>query len=145
MTDLAFQSATDLVNGIKNRKIKSIELLELYVERMQRHNPKINAIVATDLDNARQRALAADKALDKGESWGALHGLPMTIKDSFEVVGMPCTSGSPDLKDYQPAKNAFVVQKLLDEGAVIFGKTNLPLFAMDLQSYNEVSGQTNNP
>ena len=145
MTDIAFQSATDLVNAIKRRKIKSIELLELYIERMQRHNPKINAIVATDLDNARQRALAADKALDKGESWGALHGLPMTIKDSFEVVGMPCTSGSPDLKDYQPAKNAFVVQKLLDEGAVIFGKTNLPLFAMDLQSYNEVYGQTNNP
>ncbi|MBW1838005.1 MAG: amidase, partial [Deltaproteobacteria bacterium] len=113
--------------------------------RMQRYNPKINAIVATDLDNARKRSLAADKALDKGENWGVLHGLPMTIKDSFEVVGLPCTSGSPDLKDYQPNKNAFVVQKLLDEGAVIFGKTNLPLFAMDLQSYNELYGQTNNP
>lgn len=145
MTDLAFQSTTDLVNAIKRRRIQSIELLELYIERMQHHNPKINAIVATDLDNARKRALAADKALAKGESWGALHGLPMTIKDSFEVVGMPCTSGSPDLKDYQPTKNAFVVQKLLDEGAVIFGKTNLPLFAMDLQSYNKVYGQTNNP
>jgi amidase len=145
MTNLAFQSTTDLANAIKSRKILSTELLELYIERMQRHNPKINAIVVTNLDNARKRALAADKALDKGESWGALHGLPMTIKDSFEVVGMPCTSGSPDLKDYQPAKNAFVVQKLLDEGAVIFGKTNLPLFAMDLQSYNAVYGQTNNP
>lgn len=145
MTDLAFQSATDLTNAIKSRKIQSIELLEFYIERMQRHNPQINAIVATDLDHARERALAADKALDSGESWGALHGLPVTIKDSFEVVGMPCTSGYPDLKDYQPAKNAFVVQKLLDEGAVIFGKTNLPLFAMDFQSYNEVYGQTNNP
>ena len=145
MTDLAFQSTTDLANAIKSRRIKSTELLELYIERMQRHNPRINAIVATDLDNARKRAHAADEALAKGESWGALHGLPMTIKDSFEVVGMPCTSGSPDLKDYQPAKNAVVVQKLLDEGAVIFGKTNLPLFAMDFQSYNEVYGQTNNP
>ena len=145
MTDLAFNSTADLVNAIKNRKIQSIELLELYIERMQRYNPKINAIVATDLDNARNRARAADKALDRGENWGALHGLPMTIKDSFEVVGMPCTSGSPSLQDYQPVQNAFVVQKLLDEGAVIFGKTNLPLFAMDLQSYNAVYGQTNNP
>jgi len=145
MTDLAFQSATDLRNSIQRRKIKSIELLELYIERMQRHNPQINAIVATDLDRARERAIAADKALGNGESWGVLHGLPVTIKDSFEVVGMPCTSGVPDLKDYQPARNAFVVQRLLDEGAVIFGKTNLPLFAMDVQSYNEVYGQTNNP
>jgi len=145
MTDLAFQSTTDLANAIKSRSIQSAELLELYIERMQRHNPKINAIVTTDLDSARKRAHAADKALANGESWGALHGLPMTIKDSFEVVGMPCTSGSPDLKDYQPAKNAVAVQRLLDEGAVIFGKTNLPLFAMDFQSYNEVYGQTNNP
>jgi len=145
MTEVAYNCTVDLANAIKSRKIQSIELLELYIERMQRYNPKINAIVATDLENARERALAADKALDRGENWGVLHGLPMTIKDSFEVVGMPCTSGSPNLKDYQPAQNATVVQKLLDEGAVIFGKTNLPLFAMDLQSYNAVYGQTNNP
>ena len=145
MNNLAFQSATDLVNAIKSAKIQSSELLEHFIKRMQRYNPKINAIVATDLHNARERAFAADKALEKGENWGALHGLPVTIKDSFEVVGMPCTSGSPDLKDYQPSKNAFVVQKLLDEGAVIFGKTNLPLFAGDFQSYNAVYGQTNNP
>ena len=109
MTDLSFQSATDLVKAIKSRKIRSIELLEHYIDRMQRYNPKINAIVATDVENARQRCLAADKALDKGENWGVLHGLPITIKDSYETVGMPCTSGSPDLKDYQPQKNAFVV------------------------------------
>lgn len=145
MTDLSFESAVDLVKAIKSRKIRSIELLEHYIERMQRYNPQINAIIATDLDNARERALEADQALDKGEDWGVLHGLPMTIKDSFEVTGMPCTSGSPDLKDYHPSKNAFVVQKLVDEGAVIFGKTNLPLFAMDVQSYNDVYGQTNNP
>lgn len=145
MSDLSFDAAVDLVKAIKSRKIRSSELLEHYIDRMERFNPKINAIVATDLDNARKRALEADQALDNGEDWGVLHGLPMTIKDTYEVVGMPCTSGSPDLKDYQPAKNAFVVQKLLDQGAIIFGKTNLPLFAMDVQSYNEVYGQTNNP
>ncbi len=145
MTDLAFQSATNLIAAIKSKKTTSSDLLEMYIERMQRLNPGINAIVATDLDNARKRAKEADEALARGEDWGPLHGLPITIKDSFEVEGMPCTSGSPDLKDYQPTRNAFVVQKLINAGAIVFGKTNLPLFAMDLQSYNDVYGQTNNP
>ncbi len=114
-------------------------------ERYERLNPKINAIVATDLENARARAKAADEALDKGDNWGPLHGLPITIKDSIEVVGMPCTSGAPVLKNHMPARNADVVQILLDAGAIIFGKTNLPLYAQDIQSYNEVYGQTNNP
>ena len=116
MIDLAFQSAVALVNAIKSRKVQSMELLELYIDRMQRYNPKINAIVATDLDHARERARAADKALEKGDNWGVLHGLPLTIKESFEVVGLPCTSGSPKLKDYRPNRNAFVVQQLLDDG-----------------------------
>jgi amidase len=145
MTDLSFDAAVDLVKAIKSRKIRSTELLEHYIERMERFNPKINAIVATDLDNARQRSRKADEALDRGEDWGVLHGLPMTIKDSYEVKGMPCTSGSPDLKDYQPAESAFVVKQLVSQGAIIFGKTNLPLFGGDLQSYNKVYGQTNNP
>jgi len=145
MTNLSFDSAADLVKAIKRRKIRSTELLEHYIERMERFNPKINAIVATDLDNARKRSRKADDALDRGEDWGVLHGLPMTTKDSYEVKGMPCTSGSPDLKGYQPAETALVVKKLVDQGAIIFGKTNLPLFGGDLQSYNEVYGQTNNP
>ena len=85
------------------------------------------------------------ESLSRGENWGPLHGLPMTIKDSMEVMGMPCTWGAPLLKDYMPKKNADVVQPLIDAGAVIFGKTNIPLFAMDTQSFNEVYGQTNNP
>ena len=145
MTDLSFDAAVDLVNAIKSRKIRSTDLLEHYIERMERFNPQINAIVAIDLDNARKQSRKADEALDRGEDWGVLHGLPMTIKDSYEVKGMPCTAGSPDLKDYQPAENALVVEKLVNEGAIIFGKTNLPLFGGDLQSYNEVYGQTNNP
>ena len=145
MDNLPFKSASELVKIIGEKQISSAELLEMYIERMKRLNPSINAIVATDLDNARKRAKNADEALAKGEDWGPLHGLPITIKDSFEVEGMPCTSGSSDLKDYWPTRNAFVVQKLIDAGAIVFGKTNLPLFAMDLQSYNDVYGQTNNP
>lgn len=145
MNDVAFHSATELTKAIRERRIGSAELLELYIERYERLNPKINAIVATDLETARDRARRADEALARGENWGPLHGLPMTIKDCIEVAGMPCTWGSPPLKDYMPTTNAVAVQSLIDAGAVIFGKTNLPLFGMDFQSFNDVYGQTNNP
>ncbi len=143
--DVAFQSATELVRAIQDRRISSLELLELYIERFERLNPVINAIVATDFENARRRARQADDALSKNEYWGVLHGLPITIKDSIEVTGMPCTSGAPELKNNLPGRNADVVQALLDAGAIVFGKTNLPFYAMDFQSYNDVYGQTNNP
>lgn len=145
MNEVAFQSATELIKTIRERRIGSAELLEIYIERYERLNPKINAIVATDFETARNRAKQADEALTKGENWGPLHGLPVTIKDAIEVVGMPCTWGSPELKDFIPERNAVVVQPLIDAGAVIFGKTNVPLFAMDFQTFNDVYGQTNNP
>jgi len=145
MSELAFQSATELTKAIRDRRIGSAELLELYIERYERLNPGINAIVATDFETARNQAKRADDALAKGENWGPLHGLPMTIKDAMEVVGMPCTWGSPELKHFMPERNAVAVQPLIDAGAVVFGKTNVPLFAMDFQSFNDVYGQTNNP
>ena len=143
--DLPYRSATDLCAAIRHREISSLELLDCYLERVDRLNPRINAVVAQDREGARARAREADEALARGQSVGALHGLPMTIKDSFEVVGMPTTSGAPELKDHLPAENATSAQRLLDAGAVIFGKTNLPLYAGDCQSYNEVYGTTNNP
>jgi amidase len=141
----AFQSAGTLARSIKRGKIGSLELLNLYIDRIEKFNPSINAVVAKNYDEARARARKADAALKKGVNWGKLHGLPMTIKDLYEVVGMPCTSGSPNLKDYMPSRNADIVQSLIDQGAIIFGKTNTPLFGGDFQTYNEVYGQTNNP
>ncbi|MEJ2158847.1 MAG: amidase family protein [Desulfobacteraceae bacterium] len=145
MKDLASSSATKLLGALKNRQISSLELLEFYIERLTRLNPRINAIVATDLDNARKRAAEADVAYAKDEDWGPLHGLPMTIKDNIPVVGIPNTYGMPIAKDFMPSANADVVESLLDAGAIIFGKTNLPFMAMDTQSSNDVYGQTNNP
>ena len=142
---MEFASATQLVATIKKKQVSAVELLEFYIDRINRLNPRINAVVATDFDNALIRAKKADEALTRGEDWGPLHGLPMTIKDSIEVAGMPCTSGSPKLKEHMPLRNADVIEPLLDAGAVIFGKTNLPLFAQDFQSFNDVYGQTNNP
>lgn len=140
-----FTSATELVSAIRNAEITSIDLLNHYLERIQRYNDDINAIVALDIEAARVRAAEADKAVAQGRSWGPLHGLPMTVKDVFEVVDMPTTSGDPTLKDYIPKHNAMAVQRLVDAGAIIFGKTNVPYHAMDIQSYNEIYGTTNNP
>lgn len=143
--DLGSYSATSLIKAIKSKKISATELLKYFMDRHNRLNPRINAIVATDFESALKRAQKADDALSRGETWGPLHGLPMTIKDNIEVVGMPTTYGSPMFSGNIPQKNADVVQSLLDAGAIIFGKTNLPLFGMDTQSFNDVYGQTNNP
>jgi len=140
-----YQSATELVSTIQRGEITSTELLKIYLDRIERYNQDINAIVAMDVDAARTRAAEADKALAEGRNWGPLHGLPMTVKDVFEVVGMPATSGDPELKNYLPKGNAISVQRLIDAGAIIFGKTNVPYRALDIQSYNAIYGATNNP
>lgn len=141
----AFRSASELAAALRARAIGCAELLDRFLARAERGNARINAIVAWDVEGARARARAADAALARGESWGPLHGLPMTIKDSIEVAGMPTTSGAPELREHRPAANAVTVQRLLDAGALVFGKTNLPLYAGDFQSYNEVYGCTGNP
>jgi amidase len=145
MSDLAFRSAAVLAAAIRAREIGCQELLEHYLTRGERHNPALNAIVVTDLVNARRRADAADAALARGESWGALHGLPMTVKESFDVVGMPTTWGLRELKGSIATANALAVDRLLTAGAVIFGKTNVPVLLADSQSYNPIYGTTNNP
>ena len=140
-----FKSAAEMVSAIKQGRTTSVDLLNLHLDRIQRYNHDINAIVAMNVDDARERATEADRAIAEGRDWGPLHGLPMTVKDVFEVVGMPATSGDPKLKAYIPDHNAIAVQRLIDAGAVIFGKTNVPYHASDIQSYNEVYGTTNNP
>jgi amidase len=145
MTEWAKESAVTLLQAIQDKRISSSDLLEYFIERSERLNPKINAIVATNFDDARKNAADADKALARGETFGPLHGLPMTLKDNLQIKGMPTTYGSPLLAKYMPEENADVVQSVLDAGAIVFGKTNLPLFGMDTQSFNDVYGQTNNP
>src|SRR6202045_3863162 len=145
MDDRAFASATQLANQIRDRRNGCVELLDFYLARAERHNPALNAIVVWQLEQARERARAADAALARGESWGPLHGVPMTVKESFNVEGLPTTWGNPDWKNNIAAANAVLVERLLMAGAIIFGKTNVPLMLQDAQSYNEVYGTTNNP
>lgn len=143
--DLAFLPAHQLLAHMAAGQLSSRALLELQLARVDQCNPAIGAVVAFDRDAARQRADAADQARQRGECWGVLHGLPMTIKDTYAVAGMPCTAGGPVYRDHRPHANAWAVQRLLDSGAIVFGKTNVPFMASDIQSYNAVYGTTNNP
>ncbi len=143
--DLAFLPAVELLDLLSARKVSSRELIELYLERTQRLNPSINAIVTLDADNARRLAAAADAATARGESWGPLHGLPITVKDVFETAGLRTTCGDPALADHIPERDAVLVARLRRAGAVIFGKTNTPTQASDGQTFNPIFGTTNNP
>ncbi|MBD3648876.1 MAG: amidase [Pseudomonadales bacterium] len=145
MDELAFSDATSLAAKIRDKEISSVELLEHYIARMERYNPDINAIIVTQLDKARARAKEADQALGRGESWGPLHGVPMTVKESYNIAGLPTTWGNPELKNNIADSDAVACERLQSAGAIIFGKTNVPIFLSDFQSYNEIYGTTNNP
>ena len=145
MDDRAFASATDLSTAIRDRRIGCLELLDDYLVRSERHNPGLNAIVVWQVEQARERARAADAALARGERWGPLHGVPMTVKESFNVAGLPTTFGNPLWKDNVATANAFLIDRLLQAGAIVFGKTNVPYMLADAQSYNDIYGTTNNP
>jgi len=145
MRAIPFRSGKELATDIRKKKIGCLELLDLYLSRVEQHNPALNAIVAMDVEGARKRARAADRALARKQPWGPLHGVPMTIKESYDVVGMPTTWGIPELKDNLPPRNALAVDRLLGAGVVLFGKTNVPIYLADYQSYNPIYGVTNNP
>lgn len=145
MEDLTFLDAVELSEMVRKRRISSLELLDHFVTRVERANPKLNAIVTFDLERARKRANDADKALARGENWGSLHGVPITVKDTLETAGIRTTAGAPVLSAHVPTTDADSVARLLSAGAVLFGKTNTPIFAGDGQAYNEIFGTSNNP
>ena len=145
MDNHAFASATRLASDIRDRRVGCLELLDFFLARAERYNPALNAIIAWQVDKARDRARAADAALARGENWGPLHGVPMTVKESFNLAGLPTTFGNPGWKDNIPTGNAVLVDRLERAGAVIFGKTNVPYMLQDSQSYNDIYGTTNNP
>jgi len=145
LLDIPFRSAKQLAADIKKKKIGSLELLDLYLARVEKYDGALNAVVVRDFDRARTRARAADRALARRQVWGPLHGVPMTIKESYDVAGLPTTWGVPAYAKNVATKNAIAVDRLLGAGVVLFGKTNVPLFLADWQSYNAIYGTTNNP
>ena len=144
-SDPTLRSAGDQAAAIAGGEISAIELLDAVIARYERHNPTINAVVVTRIDEARQRAAEADAETAAGRSWGPLHGVPMTIKEAWDWVGTPSTSGHPELVDWRPERNSEAIDRLLGAGAIIYGKTNLPVSMADWQSFNPVYGTTGNP
>ena len=143
--DPALWPATRQAAAIRDGQLRSADLLERYAERIERINPGLNAIVTLDLEGARAAAREADAAVARGDDLGPLHGLPVTIKDAIETAGMRSTGGAVELRDNVPERDAPVVRALREAGAIIFGKTNVPRWSADGQTYNEMFGTTVNP
>ncbi len=142
---LAYWSARQIAHAIREGSLRSRDHVEAMLERIQELDGPLNLVVTRDPDRARAEADAADHEAARGRFRGPLHGVCMTIKDSFMTEGMRTTSGAPELADFIPERDAVPVARLRAAGAVILGKTNLPLYAADAQSYNAVFGQSNNP
>ena len=134
----------ELIQALQARKVSSAELVEHMIARIEALNQRLNAVVVRDFQRAREAAKAADAALARGEGRPLL-GIPMTVKEAFNVAGLPTTWGDPRFKDFVPQEDAVVVSRVKSAGAVILGKTNVPLQLSDLQSYNDIYGTTNNP
>src|SRR5438309_2857444 len=145
MNELAFLSAIEIAKEIRERRLSSREAVDYFLARVEALDGPINSIVTVDAHRARMEAGAADGTLARGEVRGPLHGVPMTVKDSFQTRGMRTASGAPELSALIPDEDAWPVARLREAGAIIFGKTNLPIYAGDMQTYNEVFGTTNNP
>ena len=134
-----------LADAGRRREVSSRELLSHALDRIERINPKLNAVITLDAERAVAAAAAADEATAHGEPMGPLHGLPITVKDALETAGLRSTGGATELADHVPEADAPAVARLRAAGAIVFGKTNVPRWSGDLQTFNEIFGTTNNP
>jgi amidase len=140
----SFKTATELSAAFAAKKVSAVELAQDAIDRIERHDGKVNAICVRDFGRALEAARAADAARARGETRPLL-GIPLTVKESFNVAGLPTTWGFPDQKDFEPGEDALSISRVKDAGGVILGKTNVPIGLGDWQSYNEIYGTTNNP
>ena len=142
---LTTSSASALAAAIRTGDVSSRELLELYLDRIERLDRDVHAVVTLDAERARAAADAADESRARGDALGPLHGLPITIKDAIETEGIRSTGGARELVDHVPTADAPAVTRLKDAGAIVFGKTNLPRWSGDFQTFNDIFGVTSNP
>ncbi|WP_286143790.1 amidase family protein [Mycobacterium sp. D16R24] len=140
----SFESAERLAIALRAGEVTSVALTEEAIARIEQDDPVINAICVPDFDRARAAARDADQARARGEDRPLL-GIPMTVKESYNVAGLATTWGMPQHRSYMPTDDAVQVSRIKTAGAVVLGKTNVPLMLQDLQSFNEIYGTTNNP
>ncbi len=143
--DVGFLGAAEMADLIRKKRISSVELVRTHLDRVAKYNKALNSIVTLDADGALARARAADEAMTRGENWGPLHGVPVTFKDALETKGMRTTAGFPPLKNYVPTEDAPVVARIKSAGAIVLGKTNMPVLAGGYESSNPIFGTTSNP
>jgi amidase len=142
--DILSLDATDQLQALAALRISARELLDASVVRTDRLNPKLNAVVSRDLERAYANARIIDQRRARGETLGLLGGLPMTVKDTFDVEGLPASAGIKALLD-RTAEDAAVVARVRSADAIVWGKTNMPVYAADWQTYNSLYGTTSNP
>src|SRR4029077_19183451 len=143
-TDYATATAGGLADALAARQVSALELADAAIAAIEARDGAINAVVVRDFDRAREAAKAADAALAEGERRPLL-GVPMTVKEAYKIAGRPNTWGFPDRKGFIAKEDALAIERLKAAGAVILGKTNVPMNLADWQSYNEIYGTTNNP
>ena len=145
MSELCWLAATELAGLLRRREISAVEVLEAHLARIEAVNPSINAIVTLVPEQALEEARRADRRATRGEALGALHGMPVAIKDLEETKGIRTTFGSPIYADHVPDRDSALVRRLRAAGAVVVGKTNTPEFGAGSQTFNPVFGPTRNP
>lgn len=143
--DLLYTSAKRLADLIKQKKVSSTEVVTAYIKRIEDVNPKLNAVVYPCFERALQEAKLADEAVAKGKFFGPLHGVPCTIKDSHETIGVVSTGGTMGRKGYIPSRDATYVARVRQAGAIILGKSNTPELTLSGQTTNLIYGKTHNP
>lgn len=145
MEELTHASAIALGRAIRAREVSAAEVVAAYLQRIDRVNPALNAVVQRADDRARAEARAADAALARGESRGPLHGVPFTVKDIFDVAGIVSAAGVEERAAFVPERDAVVVARLRAAGAILIGKTNCPPWGAGVLTDNPVYGVTSNP
>jgi amidase len=145
MLPIQFRSALEQGRLLRAGKISARELLGLCLDQYARHNGALNAVIVTDMDRAKAAADAADRRYRRGKPLSAIDGVPMTAKESFDWKGTPSTWGAPAFRENIAQEDAVCVTRLTAQGAVMYGKTNVPFMLADWQSFNDVYGTTNNP
>lgn len=145
MDELIAQPLSAIAAAIKSKQITSVDLVKTFLDRIDAVNPELNAVVTLNTDNALKYAAKADADLANGEIHGPLHGVPMTIKDSLDTRDVVTTWGTTGRKEFLPGRDATVVGRLRDAGAILLGKTNTPEFTLAFQTDNLLFGTTKNP
>ncbi len=145
MDELIYQSAKSIAQAIQDKKVSSVEAVEVHLRRIEEVNPRLNAVVQLCADRALSEAREADEAISRGETKGALHGVPITLKDSHNTEGVVTTGGTKGRTSFVPDKDSIVAARLRGAGAILLGKTNTPELTMSAETDNLIYGTTNNP